>query len=225
MSGRPELKIDWATHAAAKYACENWHYTGRIPVNKLVKIGAWEGGVFIGVVIFGVGASAQVHKQFGVKPTECAELVRVALRSHNWEVSKIVSLAVRFLRRQCPGLRVLVSFADPSQSHHGGIYQAMGWAYTGASHQTTEYWYNGAWRHVTDVYKRLDPSAVKALKSRKAAGKYRYVLPLDKEMAAQIEPLRRPYPKRPTKANPSDQEGSGGAVPTRTLQLLEGDDA
>lgn len=31
--------------------------------------------------------------------------------------------------------------------------------------------------------------------------------------------------KRPTKANPSDQEGSGGAVPTRTLQLLEGGDA
>lgn len=29
--------------------------------------------------------------------------------------------------------------------------------------------------------------------------------------------------KRPTKANPSDQEGSGGAVPTRTLQVLGGD--
>jgi hypothetical protein len=41
---KADLRIDWATHAAAKYACENWHYSGCMPVGKLVKVGAWESG-------------------------------------------------------------------------------------------------------------------------------------------------------------------------------------
>ena len=34
MSSRPELKIDWATHEAAKYACLHWHYSKTIPTGK-----------------------------------------------------------------------------------------------------------------------------------------------------------------------------------------------
>jgi hypothetical protein len=38
-----DLKLDWATHAAAKYACENWHYSkcSPSPLTKPVKIGVW----------------------------------------------------------------------------------------------------------------------------------------------------------------------------------------
>ena len=27
MSSKPVLRIDWATHEAARYACEKWHYS------------------------------------------------------------------------------------------------------------------------------------------------------------------------------------------------------
>ena len=221
------LRLDWCDHKAAKYACEHWHYTGKIPVNKLLNVGVWENGVFIGVVIFGLGASAVMHKQFGVSNTEACELVRVALNSHDTPVSRILSIALKFLKRQCPGIKVVVSFADPSQGHHGGIYQATNWLYTGMSSETTEYYYSGDWRHVTDVYKRCPRDQIKRLPSRKRPGKYRYVMPLTDDMRARIAPLRKPYPKKDTGASvvqiaeqPAFQPDKGGSIPTLTHPMI-----
>jgi hypothetical protein len=125
-NNKPVLKIDWATHEAAKYACENWHYTKTIPVFKLVKIGVWENKKFIGVVLFGLGASATLSNQFNLDRTEVCELVRVALDKHQSQVSRIIRLALVFLKKRCPKIKVVVSFADMNQGHHGGIYQAGG---------------------------------------------------------------------------------------------------
>ena len=218
---KPNLKIDWASHEAAKFACVNWHYSKKIAVNKLLKIGVWENDKFIGVIIFGVGASAVLHRQFSLKQTEVCELVRVALKEHKTPVSRMISIALRFLRSNAPLLRVVVSFADPNEGHHGGIYQATNWIYTGKSAVTTEYFYNGDWRHVTDVYKRLTGESIKKLPSRKKPGKYRYVMPLDAAMREQIAPLAKPYPKRTTRGKEQDagyRSALGGATPTTTLQ-------
>lgn len=214
MSSKPALKIAWASHEAAKFACENWHYTGKIPVNKLVKVGAWEDDRFVGVVIFGMGASAVVHRQFGLDRFQVCELVRVALREHATPVSRIIAIALKFLRKENPGLRVCVSFADPAQGHHGGIYQAGGWIYTGKSAETVEYFFNGDWRHVTDVYKRLTSQQIKQLRSRKKPGKYRYVMPFDDEIRKTLKPL--PYPKRAPEAEDAMRSPSRGE--TRRLQ-------
>jgi len=191
-----------------------------MPVNKLVKIGVWEDGKFIGVIIFGVGASAVIHKQFAVGRFEVAELVRIALKDHRATVSRMVAIALRMVRRSNPKLRVLVSFADPSEGHNGGIYQAGGWIYTGRSQPTIEYFYNGDWRHVTDVYKRTTNTVIRQLPNRKKQGKYRYVMPLDAAMRQQIELLRQPYPKRVRSVDgdtPAIHAGEGGSIPTRTL--------
>lgn len=206
------LRVDWATHEAAKYACENWHYTKKIPVNKLVKIGAWEDGKFKGVVIFGMGASAVVHKQFQLDRFEVCELVRVAFTKHETPISRIIAIALKFLRKENPGLRICVSFADPSQGHHGGIYQAGGWLFTGKSADTIEYWFNGDWRHVTDVYKRLPRERVKLLKKRTKAGKYRYVMAFDKTMRDKLIPFSKPYPKRASDAEESRRPASSGKM-------------
>lgn len=213
------LKIDWATHAAAEYACKKWHYTKKIPVNKLVKIGAWENEKFIGVVIFGMGASAVLHKQFRLNRFQVCELVRVALGKHESPVSRIIAISLKFLKKANPGLRVCVSFADPSQGHHGGIYQAGGWIYTGRSSDTVEYFYNGDWRHVTDVYKRLRKEDIKLLRKRTKKGKYRYVKTFDDEMRIKLMPLSKQYPKRASKDEETNRSSStredGVQVPRR----------
>ena len=52
-------------------------------------------------------------------------------------------------------------------------------------------------------------------------GKHRYLMPLDDDMRKQIEPLRKPYPKRVRSVEndtPAIQAGEGGVNPTRTLQ-------
>ncbi len=226
-----DLKIDWATHAAAKYAVENWHYSQVLPVPPLVKVGVWEKGKYIGAVIFSRGANNNLLKPFGLAQTQGCELTRIALTKHSAPVSRVVRLALQFLKRNSPELRLIVSFADPSEGHHGGVYQAGNWIYTGRQPDTTEYiapdgkqWhgrmvskdgkikvqgkYRKCWRHdqCTPV---------------KKPGKHRYLMPLDKEMKERILPLSKPYPKRPTEANSGDQPESGGATPTRTLQSSE----
>ena len=211
---KSDLKIDWATHAAAKYACENWHYSKCIPKSKLVKLGVWESGNFIGVVIFGLGANRNMSKPYGLKSFECCELVRVALTEHICHVTRIVALAIKFLKRSNSGLRLIVSFADPAVNHHGGIYQGGNWLYSGRCANGREVFHNGRWT------KRIDKKRGHNGPTRLVPGKHRYLMPLDDEMRKQIEPLRKPYPKR-VRSVDSDtstvQVEEGGANPTRTL--------
>ncbi len=230
----PTLKIDWATHEAARFAVENWHYSEVLPVPPLVKVGAWEDGKFIGVVIFSRGANNNLLKPFGLTCVEGCELTRVALTQHKTQVSRIIKMAMMFLKKNSPSLRLIVSFADPSEGHHGGIYQAGNWIYTGLRPPTTEFiapdgkqWhgrmvskdgkikvqgkYRSCWKtsQCTPVIKQ---------------GKHRYLMPLDTEMRKQILTLSKPYPKRAS-SETVDTSGNlpekGGLIPTDALQLSE----
>lgn len=225
---KPELRIDWATHEAAKYACENWHYSRCMPAGKLVKVGVWEAGKFIGVVLFGRGATPNLCKPYGLGQDECVELVRIALTKHAAAVSRIASIAIKFLVRANPGLRLIVSFADQSQGHHGGIYQAGNWVYSGQGAASRFFRVFGKLTHPRTVIeqggenslagaKRMDRMATAEI----VPGKHRYLMPLDADMRQRIAPLSKPYPKRPKQATDGHPPSSGGATPTRTLQHSE----
>jgi hypothetical protein len=201
--GKADLRIDWATHEAAKYACVNWHYSGCLPVGKLVKVGAWESGKFIGVVLFGRGANHNMVKGYGLTQDQGCELVRIALTKHDAPVSRIAAQAIRFLKSQSPSLRLIVSYADPEQGHHGGVYQAGNWIYRGLSASAIKVWYNGKWSHK----KTVDDAGVSQtnLAKKRVTGKHTYLMPLDAEMRERILPLAKPYPKRAKQAMTDDQ--------------------
>jgi hypothetical protein len=213
---KPQLKIDWATHEAAKYACANWHYSKCLPVGKLVKVGAWEDEKFIGVVLFGRGANYNMVKGYGLGQDQGCELVRIALKAHQTPVSKIAAMAMRFLKKQSPDIRLIVSYADPEQGHHGGIYQAGNWLYKGLSASALKVWYNGKWSHK----KTVDDAGVNQsnLKTKRVAGKHTYLMPLDAEMREHILPLSKPYPKRVKDQDSEYPSELGGETPTHTLQ-------
>ena len=204
MQEKPILKLDWATHAAAKYAVENWHYSKKLPVGKLVKVGAWESGKFIGVVIFAWGMNRNLGSPYGLKINQCCELVRVALTSHFCQTSRILSLSLKFLQNKSPGIRLVVSFADPVHQHHGGIYQAANWLYSGVSACNFEWQLNGqslnkrayTGENFGEPRLKVPSRAVKV----QLPGKHRYLMPLDVEMRECIESLRKPYPKRSKQA-------------------------
>ena len=88
---------------------------------------------FIGAIVFAWGANLRLAGEFGLEMTECAELCRVALTKHQTPVSRIVTIAAKMLKRTMPGIRLIVSYADPEHGHVGTIYQAMGWVYVGES--------------------------------------------------------------------------------------------
>jgi hypothetical protein len=204
-----DLKLDWASAEAARYACERWHYSKRVPVFKAVRVGVWEDNAFIGVVLFGQGATPELGSPYGLASTEVCELTRIALTKHETPVSRIVAIAIRFLRRRSPGLRLIVSFADQAQGHHGGIYQAGGWLYVGGA-ETHAYIIHGAPVHPKTLHSRygtggqsipwlrqhVDPDAKRVI----SGFKHRYLYPLDPALRQQLLPLCRPYPKRPKQA-------------------------
>ena len=208
----PGLRLDWCSYEAAKYACEHWHYGIAVIKQKKVKIGVWEDGVFVGCVLFGDGANHRVFEPYGLRYEEGCELVRIALRGHRTPVSRIVRIALGMLRRRCPGLRLVISFADPEHGHVGAIYQAGNWLYAGMTAPADEYIVNGkrmhgrALRSTRSHYRRdvtrvpnvmawaaraLDPNVRRVVGS----AKHRYLMPLDAQMRQRLAPLARPYPK------------------------------
>ena len=114
-SPRPELLVAPCSYQAAKYAVEKWHYSGVMPAGKTVKWGVWEDKEFIGAVIFSFGANNHIGSPYGLTQIEVCELVRIALREHETPVSRIAGKAIDCQRKQSPGLRLLVSYADPSR--------------------------------------------------------------------------------------------------------------
>lgn len=228
------LCLDWCSHEAAKYAVLHWHYSKRMPVGKLVKIGVWEGGNFIGAIIFscGSGGVGSIGKSFGFRNEFVCELQRVALREHRTPVSRIVSIGIRMLKRYCPKLRLIVSYADPARGHIGAIYQAGNWIYVGKS-SATPVWIDKTGKKIHDRSMAGESGftthfghTVKSMKKSECIkiempSKYKYFYPLDDGMRQFIEPLRKPYPSA-SQAKISLRQrihsGEGGAIPTATLQ-------
>lgn len=126
-----DLKIDWASFEATKFACKNWHYSHSVPAGKLVKIGVWENKIFKGVVIFSRGANRSIGSPYNLDQTKVCELTRIALTKHYTPVTKIVSIAIKMLKDFCPDIKLIVSYADADQGHKGQIYKAGNWIYTG----------------------------------------------------------------------------------------------
>lgn len=177
---RTDLKLDWCTHAAAKYSVEHWHYSKSLPPPPHNRVGVWEDGKFIGMVLFSRGATSNIGKPYGLKQTECCA------RSN--------------------GIKLVISYADPDEGHHGGIYQAGNWIYTGTTSAAVKFlvpdgkvWHSRMIKvkGFTTCYgtkrRTFKPSDCTKIHWQ---GKHRYLMPLCDEVRQRLDQLRQPYPKR-----------------------------
>jgi hypothetical protein len=220
------LHLAWCSHDAASFAVRAWHYSRSIPTGKLVRVGVWEDGRFIGAVLFSRGNSPHIGSPYALQQIEVCELTRVALGPHQAATSRIVAIALRLLRRQSPGLRLIVSFADPRHGHHGGIYQAAGWLYVGLTGRECVIRLHGRLIHPRSVSSRWGCRRIAWLRQNVdatvdrvvTAPKHKYLFPFDSDLRAQLVSLVRPYPKRPKEQAPAlSLAGLDGAIPIRPL--------
>ena len=123
--------IHWRTGriAEADQLVRRFHYSARWPSNvQMVATGHADGG------LFGDDGECLAALTFSIPPTRWSEPV--------WELSRLVrregaeinltaliAFACKVARAQ--GADLLVSFADWTQGHHGGIYQAASWNFAG----------------------------------------------------------------------------------------------
>lgn len=237
-SPRPELLVAPCSYQAAKYAVEHWHYSGRMPTGKAVKVGAWEEGQFIGAIVFSWGSNRHIGSEFGLTMFEACELVRVALGKHITPTSKVMARSIKLLRHSSPNLRLIVSLADPYQNHTGILYQAGNWIYTGyasSDRRVQRYEKNGVIKHWRTIAQELHNRGLRStvedsiLLGYRPLGhipKHRYLYPLDDAMRRQIAPLAQPYPKKDTRPVNGDDLATSeiGRFDSEPGALIEADD-
>jgi len=104
------------------------HYSNRAAGSPVVSVTEHEPGG-----LFGTRGDAVAACIFSSPPTrwsypilELSRLVRTP--EYVGTLSRLVAFATREALKVVP---VVVSFADATQGHHGGIYQASGWSYHG----------------------------------------------------------------------------------------------
>jgi hypothetical protein len=163
--------------------------------------------------------------------TECSELCRIALTKHTTTVSRILSIAVRMLKREMPGIRLIVSYADLNHGHIGKIYQASNWLYVGETGHEAGIMLNGKLTHRRTINSKYGTSDIDWLRNRidpcarrhEGKPKFKYLLPLDDEIAERIKRLIKPYSKARATSETSDtpevHSGEGRAARTVALQF------
>ncbi len=194
------LIVEPCSLEAARFACERWHYTRLMPPPKLLYYGVWENQQFIGAIVYGTGGIS-IARPFGVLRRQACELKRVALKDHKAPVTEIIALSLALLRCTNPGLRIVVSYADPLRGHLGIIYQAGNWIYLGKRkcsaivvngqrvHGRTcgDRWGTGS---VVKLREQVDPNAYIQNVMR-----FKYAMPLDRSMRRRLIGSKKSYPK------------------------------
>jgi len=201
-----------------------------MPCFKINCFGVWYDGSFVGSIIYGNGGGSVTNgEQYGLRRSyDMVELCRVALNSHTFQTSQAISYSIRLLKKKNPNLKMLISFADASQGHHGGIYQAGGWIYTGMFKGQDEVVVNGQSYHPRSAVAKFGTRSISSLRSidpnackKMGDGKHRYLMPLTKQLKKRIVQLSKPYPKRvssDTSDTPAFHAGKAGATPSDALQ-------
>jgi hypothetical protein len=204
-SHKPTLRIDWCSYEAAKYAVHHWHYSRSLPCSKTARLGVWEDDKYIGAVVFAWGANRHLAGEYKLKMTECVELCRIALTKHVTPVSKIIALAVKMLKRQMPGIRLIISYADLNHGHIGKIYQASNWLFVGMTGHEAGIMLNGKLTHRRTINSKYGTSDIGWLRKcidpcaerHEGKPKFKYLFPLDNEVTERIKPLSKRYPNAP----------------------------
>lgn len=199
---------------------ERWHYSGRPPA-AVQCVGTWHesGG------LFGDYGDAVAACFFSIPGTRWSEDV--------WELSRLVRAETTavpltgLIAATCAHMRrtaaapLLVSFADSTQGHHGGIYQAASWSYAGKRDRRQDgLMVDGTFvpgRSCNSRWGTRSPSKLQTIIGREVIphydeGKHLYWRALNKDARRQAARLgldAMPYPK-PAEAEAALRARGGG---------------
>jgi hypothetical protein len=172
---KQSIKEKFNVKSIDTYLCKDWllnkHYAKRIP-SISYSFGLYdENNILHGVCCFGFSVSCiQLEKMF--KPYNIIELVRLVINDNMPKntLSYFVSNSINLLNESF----VIVSYADKEQNHHGYIYQATNWIYTGLG--------AGGKKYAVKGLEHLHPTAIED-----SVGRY------DKNVGNKLEKLKNKY--------------------------------
>ena len=122
--------------------CKEWflkkHYAKRMPPPIMFCFGLYDQDILIGVCSYSITMATELRKKFKSNLLELSRLVINENCTKN-TLSYFVARTFELLPKPC----VLISYADTSHNHHGYIYQATNWIYTGLSEKFMDYAIHG----------------------------------------------------------------------------------
>ena len=116
-------------------AIKHNHYTHSVPSGKSYYL-----KVYDALVVWSIPANKNIAKFVLGREGSVWELSRLwAPDNHGKNLLTLaIGQAVRFIKRT-ENPDALVSYADPSQGHHGGVYRAASWQHHGTSEEVRAY--------------------------------------------------------------------------------------
>lgn len=182
------------------------HYSRRIVNNSYIHLGVFIGGELLGVLQFGYALVARAMGKVveGTQVDEYLELNRMWLddRAPRNSESRALSYCFKYIRKACPRVRWVQSFADERCGGLGVVYQAANFLFVG-SHLTRFFELDGevyhdmlltAHKKPTERGRHLRANLGRA--SMRLLRQFRYVYFFDRRDMARLKMRPRPYPKR-----------------------------
>lgn len=200
------IELRRANPDAIRYACLKFHYARTVPSAEYAYNVYNDQDEWCGTIIYGVGATPNIAKPFGLANGEVLELLRVALNGKQPCTSECVAASLKRIHKDAPHVKMIVSFADIDQNHYGTIYQATNWIYLGDRNvgERGGFIVNGKRMHPKSLHSRgwsqsvqwlqehIDPNAQEI----KSKGKRKYIFVFDKKARKQWQEKALPYPKK-----------------------------
>ena len=209
-----DVKIKQITFKEASKFIKDNHYSHTMPVTNIFLGFSYKSKLNC-VIVYGTGACYRLRQSLpNPNVLELVRLFSLDDAPKNME-SYCIGQSIKHIREHYPDIKILVSFADPSQGHVGYIYQATNWVYTGLTLQAGNaiYKLDGVKIHprtllkkykttskkeVLEFLKRDNPDAV--IEKVKNSRKHRYLYFVgnrkeNREMRKNLKYEILPYPK------------------------------
>jgi hypothetical protein len=138
------IKDKYQVKSIDSYLCKEWllykHYARRMPPIEY-SFGLFDlNGTMQGIVTYGTPVANTLREMFAPE-FKLIELNRLCV---NEGLEKnVLSYFVGISLKMLPKPYAIVSYADTSKNHHGYIYQATNWKYTGLSAEFKDYMVKG----------------------------------------------------------------------------------
>ncbi len=136
-------------HSTAAGFIRRFHYAGGTSNTSQVRLGLFRKSDFFDTQLMGsclwMWAPIQVTKQYKTGKTGCLSLSRLAIHPDvpTNGASFLIGQSIKWIKKNRPGVRLLVTYADSWKDHSGQIYKATNWEYLGLTTPSPR-WTNSA---------------------------------------------------------------------------------
>lgn len=140
----------------ARQIIKKYHYSGKVVLNSKLHFGVFLRDHCLGALQFGPSMDKRhvINLVAGTKWNEFLELNRLAFSDilpRNSE-SRALAYCFKFIKKNYPWIKWIISFADGTQCGDGTIYRASGFVLTKINKNTTIYLSPDKKKKITDIY-------------------------------------------------------------------------